>query len=272
MSEQDSKQINRIPAAKAAEFDRVVYPSIQAGKLIDVVKASERPNPRNPRGRVPPKPQTESAPEAVEESVDKGFEKGFQEGREEGVAKGYAEGTDRGHAEGLQRGLEEGRAQLQAQTDAAVAQLQSIMAQLNDPIAAQEDALEAALLNVALHLAQALIGREIKVDRQLAIGAVRAAVKALPVGSKQIQIFVNPQDADTLQSLREVQRGEWLVEADASLTPGGCRVESAHSLVDYTLESRYRQLLEQMLDADAARIAQTPPLDIEPESESDGGL
>ena len=68
------------------------------------------------------------------------------------------------------------------------------------------------------------------------------------MGAGNLRIHVNPQDFELVKALRERHEESWKIVEDASLQPGGCRVESQNSLVDATVETRLKQALAQLFE------------------------
>ncbi|MES9886587.1 MAG: FliH/SctL family protein, partial [Candidatus Sedimenticola sp. 6PFRAG1] len=93
------------------------------------------------------------------------------------------------------------------------------------------------------------------------VGVVRDAVAILPVSSRDVRLVVNPDDAQMVREVYEVSEQElgWKIVEDPLIARGGCRVMTATSQVDATLESRLNALVapilsgERDLDDDTSR-------------------
>jgi flagellar assembly protein FliH len=71
---------------------------------------------------------------------------------------------------------------------------------------------------------------------------------ALPATTETVRISANPQDIEALQaSLARLDAPTKLVE-DATVSPGGCRVETRYSLVDFTVEKRFQQVVHALVN------------------------
>jgi flagellar assembly protein FliH len=77
---------------------------------------------------------------------------------------------------------------------------------------------------------------------------IQEALKLLPMGANHIRIFVNPQDFEQIKALRERHEEKWKILEDPALLPGGCRVESEHSRIDGSVETRITQALALLFD------------------------
>ena len=77
---------------------------------------------------------------------------------------------------------------------------------------------------------------------------LREGLKLLPMGAENIRLFINPQDFDQIKALRERHDEQWRIVEDDSLQPGGCRIETEHSRIDASIETRIKQAMSQLLD------------------------
>ncbi|MES2823866.1 MAG: flagellar assembly protein FliH [Pseudomonadota bacterium] len=180
----------------------------------------------------------------MQEIYDSIEKDGFKQGQQEGFQQGKAEGYEAGR----QQGLIEMRAQLAIEQS----HLQTFMQALLQPLAAQDDDLENMLLDIICSLTQSVVQRELLLDSGQILTLVNTAVAALPVGSKNIRICVNPDDLVKLQAYAESQQLAWTFVGDAYLQPGGCRVETHESRVDYSVSLRLKTVLEQFLTGQLA--------------------
>lgn len=219
---------SRIPAAHSREFANWTLPDVETGQPAD---AGSRQPQRDKSDEVVARALTARQ---LEEITTQAHREGFSHGSREGRAAGFAQGQ------------EEGRAAARNELAQQVAQLQKTMAQLLEPIAAQGDAIEAALAQLSLDIARAVLAREPALDPAALIPVVRRAVRELPVGERNLTVLLNPQQ---LELIRECEQwpAAWRVQADARIDNGGCKVVTEHSLVDYSVELRFRQVAAQLL-------------------------
>ncbi|WP_165856682.1 flagellar assembly protein FliH [Marinobacter sp. JSM 1782161] len=199
------------------------------------------------------KPLTASDLEAIRNEA---WEDGRREGAENGHAEGLESGREAGHKEGLQQGLEEGREQgrqealeqTREEVSQKLSQLESIMAELTDPIRRHEDELETALFNLSTVLARAVVYRELKTDSSQIRNVVQEAMASLPSTTDNVRIRVNPADLEWVREVANRLEAEASLIEDAAILPGGCKVETRHSLVDFTVEKRFQKAVQRMLD------------------------
>ena len=93
-----------------------------------------------------------------------------------------------------------------------------------------------------------VIGRELATDSSQITHVLREALKLLPMGAENIRIHVNPQDFELAKALRERHEENWRLLEDDALLPGGCRIETLHSRIDATVETRIEKAMTQLFD------------------------
>lgn len=236
------KDLHRIPKEQLTAYERWELP------LLD-----ERGNEIPREEERPVKPLTASDLEEIRRAAR---EDGFAEGREAGYQAGFAEGREQGHKEGYEAGLVEGRERGQAQgyqetrddVDARLERLEQVMAELVEPIRRHEDELESALVNLTTVLARAVLYRELSLDSSQIRRVARRALASLPATADHIRIHVHPDDSELVKQVAARMEAEAVVIEDDALLPGGCRVETRHSLVDFTVEKRFQRAVQSMLD------------------------
>jgi flagellar assembly protein FliH len=82
------------------------------------------------------------------------------------------------------------------------------------------------------------------------IGVVRDALSALPSAARNVRIHLNPQDALLVrEKLVPADDAEmpWKVIDDIALTRGGCRIESATSRIDASVEKRLNSVITELM-------------------------
>jgi flagellar assembly protein FliH len=101
------------------------------------------------------------------------------------------------------------------------------------------------VLQLALAIARQVVRREVEVDASTVMPALREAVASVIDQQTHPRVHLNPADLDHLRIDLEADgllKGCRFVP-DASVQRGGCRVETAHSDVDATIESRWQRVL-----------------------------
>lgn len=186
--------------------------------------------------------------EAMEDGAREGREKGYKEGFEMGRTEGHKAGQREGHETGVKAGREEGRAAAETEVQDGLQRLQTLMAEMLDPLERQTENLEAALLNLTLSVTRAVLHRELQLDSSQIRQVVKEAIAALPSADEAIRIHVNPIDVEWVREVATRLEGGSRVIEDETVLAGGCRVENRNSLVDFTVEKRFQKAVQKMLD------------------------
>ncbi|MGG2396233.1 flagellar assembly protein FliH [Pseudomonas sp. SH1-B] len=178
--------------------------------------------------------------------------------RQDAYNEGFATGEKDGFHAGQLKAKQESEAALASKLDS----LEKLMQQLLDPIAEQDQQLEAGMVRLVSHMVREVIQRELNTDSSQIRQVLRESLKLLPMGADNIRIQVNPQDFETIKALRERHEEDWRILEDDSLLPGGCRIESEHSQIDASIETRMTQALKQLFEQQRAQATQPPEADI----------
>lgn len=177
----------------------------------------------------------------------------FDAAEKDGFAQGHTEGYSKGQADGYEAGKQQGLMEMRAQLAIEQQRFQQIAQALLEPIAAQDDDIENMLLDTICTLTQSVIQRELSIDSSQIIDLVRIAIDALPVGSKHIKVCLNPVDLTAIEAYAQEQQLEWKFFGDAQLLPGGCRIETPESRVDFSVSLRLQTVLEEFLKGQLAK-------------------
>lgn len=166
----------------------------------------------------------------------------------EGFALGKQEGYQAGFVEGSKKGYDENVHLIEVRTT----QLVSLLEAFSTPFKHLDESVERALADLAVKIAKQILHREIELDSGQVTAAVKAAVAALPIASQNVKLYLNPEDADLVSF--NLGLGEspsaWTIIEDASITRGGCKVETEVSHVDATIENRLGVVLETLFGED----------------------
>lgn len=166
----------------------------------------------------------------------------------EGFALGKQEGYQAGFVEGSKKGYDENVHLIEVRTT----QLVNLLEAFATPFKHLDESVEHALADLAVKIAKQILHREIELDSGQVTAAVKAAVAALPIASQNVKLYLNPEDADLVSF--NLGLGEspsaWTIIEDASITRGGCKVETEVSHVDATIENRLDAVLETLFGED----------------------
>ena len=164
---------------------------------------------------------------------------------EEIQKQAYAEA----HEKGYQDGLKAGAAQIQQNAQ----QFQTLMQALAEPFDEMDSAVVEQMAELSIAIARQLIRRELQADPGQVIAVVREAMTSLPIGSRNIEIHLHPEDAQLVRDAFSVSPEEhkgterpWHIVEDPVQTRGGCKVSSENSLIDATVETRINRVVAQL--------------------------
>ncbi|KMT56816.1 flagellar assembly protein FliH [Pseudomonas fildesensis] len=160
----------------------------------------------------------------------------------------YNEGFAAGEKDGFRSSTLKVRQEAESALNVKLGSLERLMGSLFDPIAEQDSQLEKAMVNLVEHIARQVIQRELVLDSSQIESVMREALKLLPLGVGNVRLYINPQDFEQVKALRERHEETWRIVEDAALQPGGCRVETEHSRIDATVETRISQIMAKLLD------------------------
>ena len=160
----------------------------------------------------------------------------------------YNEGFAAGEKDGFRSTTLKVRQEAEAALSVQVASLERLMGGLFEPIAEQDSQIEKAMVALVEHIARQVIQRELVLDSSQIESVMREALKLLPLGVGNVRLYINPQDFEQVKALRERHEETWRIVEDAALQPGGCRVETEHSRIDATVETRISQIMAKLLD------------------------
>lgn len=192
----------------------------------DAPRRARKPAASAPR---PPVPET-AAPNADEVAAAAAAAAAALEAlRAENAAAGYAEGLARGleegRAQGHGAGLDAGRRAAEAEGAASVARIAKILSALGGEIGVLDDAVEDAVVALALELARCIVGAEVTRNRGALAGLVRQVLAEIPIDTGTPRILLHPDDLAALRThMPDLGSGKVDLVADDSLEAGGCRV------------------------------------------------
>ncbi len=160
----------------------------------------------------------------------------------------YKEAWDDGFIKGREEGLAAGQAEIVRRA----ALLDGLAQALGRPFEAMDAAVEQALVDLSVTLAQALVRRELRSDPGQVVAVVREALAALPVASRHVRVCLHPDDvAVVTEALVARDAGsdthrDWQLQEDPALIRGDCRILSENSQIDATMEKRLAAVVAQL--------------------------
>lgn len=149
------------------------------------------------------------------------------------------------HEEAFEQGYREGLQAGQQEVSARVARLDALLQAQAKPLDDVDDEVEKQIVDLALKIVAQLFRRELKSDPDHVVGVVREAVGLLPVASREVQVFLHPEDATLVRNTLTVSDNEraWSIVEDPLIARGGCRVSTDTSQIDASNETRLQSLI-----------------------------
>lgn len=186
----------------------------------------------------------------------------------------YDEGRKSGLVEGFKRGFEAGAAHAEAErckaeqaAGSTLAQrIESLCSDLQQRLERIEREAADEVVALALEVARQALRATLAVRPESIVPIVQEALAHLVDDHVRLHLHLNPTDA----ALVRTELGERLSNAgceigtDASITPGGCRIETPRATIDATLETRWRRTLASLGRNDDGSIA-TPETELDME-------
>ncbi len=148
------------------------------------------------------------------------------------------------HDEGYQAGYAEGSHQASLETQ----QLASLVASMELALQEVDQQVTQSLLELALELAQQMLHQALKINPELLLEVIRDAISSLPHFNPGAHIVLNPADAEIVRARmgEQLAHSGWKIFEDAQIARGGARIETAHSQIDATLETRWKRITANM--------------------------
>lgn len=221
------------PTAKPS-FSRII-PREEIGAVrswhFSAVDGSEPEPPIEPE-----EPAAAPAPDAEER-----LQAALDQAREEAFAAGFAQGHDTGSRE-TREALEVPIQQAAADTAERMAQL---LHGMTEQLIAAEQKMSRQLLDLACDLARQVVRQELMVNTQHMRPVIEEALEQVIDDGLPATVRLNPNDLALLQDSLTQAMGENAPElvADDSVSPGGCIVQTPHSLVDASVEKRWARAI-----------------------------
>jgi flagellar assembly protein FliH len=175
------------------------------------------------------------------------------------------ESEARGYQAGLAKAQAESQVSLDA-LDARVAQMDSILQLLGQPLQQLDGEVEKELLHLTLAVGKQLARRELRVDPTQVIGIIRESLSQLPASARDVRIHLHPEDAVTVRErlAEPAQERAWTIVEDPTLSRGGCMVRTETSQIDVRLDSRINAVIANALGEERAPERPVPdPAEIE---------
>jgi flagellar assembly protein FliH len=160
-----------------------------------------------------------------------------EKAKEEGFLSGFEEGKKAGHQEGLIQG--------QQQIQVTIEHLSEIAFNLQKLYAFSRDHIAQEVLELSIALAKSITLRSIEKQPDIIFDVVEKALEQIPILQLPAKLLLNPLDAELIEANqgRSLKDSGWKIVHDASISRGGCRLETGSNDVDATVEKRIEKLM-----------------------------
>jgi len=164
------------------------------------------------------------------------------------TAKQLEELQQQAHDEAFKEGFAEGMAAGKQAAQNKIQEFNNLLNSLSTPFKELDNRVDEELVVLVKALVKQMIRREIKTDPGQVMAVIREAIESLPVATRQLQIRLHPEDASLVNEFYSIGEKEqaWDLVEDPLISRGGCRVITAVTQVDATLETRLNQLFAQV--------------------------
>jgi flagellar assembly protein FliH len=233
------RKIIKSANSDAAQAFRLHYfPSIPAGKACAGAAGGAGGGLRSLQADGEPSPAARPSPEGAM-AVPEGAEPGAR----------MADIERQAYREGLARGERDAREAFQQELAPVLAGLQQMLGSLDGCRQKLRRDAEQEVVALAMAVARKIVGHELQTSDQALAGIVREALGRTGVAGA-IRVRLHPDDLQRMRAAHEgiaavvADAGQVHFEADASLTGGGCLVETELGQIDARVEEQLRVIEE----------------------------
>ena len=158
---------------------------------------------------------------------------------------------DQAYTEGFENGRRDGLQSAEQEIDQKILLLKRMMTELTNPIQQCGDETKQELLELSFAIARQIVRRELKQDPTQLIAIIRDSLNLLPVGSKNIQILLHPDDASIIREVlsinKDSQDSRWQLLEEPSMERGGCFLKTENSNVDASIDRQIAVLFSRIV-------------------------
>ena len=186
---------------------------------------------------------------------DQGYEQGLENGEKDGYEKGFEKGKIEGHEQGSKEGFSEGYAkgELEAEKDGKikftekVEAFEKVLSKLDNTYFELAERYETKIISLVCKIAEKVVLAKIEIDEGIIKETILDALNTLSE-PEDITLSVSEEDYeyiemvkddlfDSVKSLKSVS-----VKSDASVTLGGCRIETKDGYIETDIESKLEKI------------------------------
>lgn len=201
--------------------------------------------------------QARSEIESYQDDVKRQASALLEKSRQEGFQKGFAEGLAKGEADAKAAHEAKVRSEVSGRLASLGEALRTAAAQLAEKRDHWLSEWEKRCLHLACAIASRIVRRQVAIDRQT-VQRIVTETLSLVGQCPEVTLFLHPGDAQSMgnqdQPWGATARtiGEIKIVADASIHPGGCRLETRFGSIDADLNTQLARIERELAGDDDA--------------------
>lgn len=163
--------------------------------------------------------------------------------RQQAFALGFAQGLEQGRTQTMAAAEQRVNDHVQGQGKDAAQRFASLIESAEDQLGQSQQVMAKGVLELACALARQVLRQELSVNPNVLQPVIREALAVLAVNVKSAIVRLHPQDLDMLREALETEFAgmSLALVADPTIKPGGCMVAASGTVVDGTLDTRWRR-------------------------------
>jgi flagellar assembly protein FliH len=153
---------------------------------------------------------------------------------------GHAQGVEQGYAQGLNEGRQAAAVELQQQLVHTLQPLLELCRNFDQALKAMDAQIARQLVRIALQAAEQLAGEALTAQPEQVLTLVQGMLDSDLELTGKPKLWLHPEDVQRVQAGlgEQLELAGWVLHADPSMLPGGCRVVSAGGELVATRPSR----------------------------------
>lgn len=162
---------------------------------------------------------------------------------QEARQQAYAEGFQHGHDAGSQETRDALEAVIRRSAEETAVRMGQLLHSMGDQLIAAEQHIARQILELSCDIARQIVRQELKVNTRHLRAVIGEALEQLVEDGLPATVRMNPEDLALMKGALLETLGENAPElvADPDITPGGCLIQSPSSVVDATIEKRWKR-------------------------------
>lgn len=142
--------------------------------------------------------------------------------------------------------VEEGYARGMRQAQADIGNIHALMENLQTGLNQIDQQVAQSLLELSLEVARQMVRETLQTRPEIILKVVSDAIASLPHLNQNAHLILHPDDEELVRTQmgEQLAHTNWRIFTDPKLHRGGCRIETAHSNIDASVEARWRHIVE----------------------------